>query len=294
VNDHRSWWVGEFSAKGAVVRSFGTHGWTSMLPPGGSSDFYPWLQDVSQSNTGMIYVAGNNAQSHAGTVGYIAALLPNGRLDRAFGTAGFTAVLPQMTYVGPMFLQPNGTIAVTGWLGGGGCGVTEIAWVSTDGAPARWMDRNYDAAHGYPLKWCFGGVAFADAEGGVGLAGSNFSLQGPQPSLPTRIEALTDAGTVDPAFGDAGNASYRIPVVDGVAITHGGDVVLLGIQTGRVTLVDFSWNGLPVRGFGRNDFVDLAYNSRFNGNVLVLPGPQNDVTVVIQSPNAITVHEFAA
>ena len=294
-NDHRSWWVGEFHGDGAVDRSFGKSGWVALLAPGGSSYFWPSLRDVVQASDGMIYVAGNNAQSHAGTHGYVAALFPNGTLDTAFGARGFAEVLPQMTWVGQLFLQSGGEIAVSGWLGGGGCGEMPIAWIFTSGVPQRWIDADYDSAHSFPLKSCFSGSVFADADGGVGVAGTNYSLQGrsSKPPYLVRMESLTQSGSIDRSFGDSGSTAYHIPWVDAAATTQYGDVVLLGIQGRRLTLLDFRANGKLIAGFGRNGVVYLPYDGS-SDNFAFLNGPRNDVTLVVESQHSIIVRELAA
>ena len=49
-----------------------------------------------------------------------------------------------------MLVQPDGLIAITGTLGGGGCFTMPIEWLTDDGSVATSIDADYDRTHSFP------------------------------------------------------------------------------------------------------------------------------------------------
>jgi hypothetical protein len=188
-----TWLVGEFDRNGSIDTSFGNRGWVSIVVPGGEAPFSTYPSTVFQERDGTILAFGDNAQSHAGTQAYLYALHINGTIDTQFGESGHLSVFSVMTLGSRLLVQADGSIAVIGGLGGGGCYTMPIEWVSAAGVPENTSDANYAATHSFPLESASFSTNFIDKAGGVGIIGEVLpSCSEPSPQSPP-YEAIESA-----------------------------------------------------------------------------------------------------
>ena len=299
-------WLGEFNARGGLVRRFGHGGWAHLPErPGLFGD--KSISDAYQAPSGLIYVGGNQGASHATNRIFVMALRPDGRLDTGFGTDGVVHVLPMMTEGGGLLVQPDGSIAVVGWLGGGGCGDDQIAWLTPSGRHERAIDATYDRGGTFPLTSCFWGDEFLDAAGGVGAVGVVTSLPGVRGSgtADSAIEGLSPNAQLDPDFGSAGMTRFSTPSrsswQNAAASLGNGDIAYASTGSRYVYLQAFSPSGHLYRDFGRWGHTRLKciattpnYTSLCTSSGVVAGPRPNDATIALGVGRRIALFELIA
>ncbi len=299
-------WLGEFNARGGLVRRFGHRGWAHLPErPGLFGD--KSITDAYQAPSGLIYVGGDQGASHATTRVFVMALRPDGRLDTAFGTDGVVHVLPRMTEGGGLLVQPDRSIAVVGWLGGGGCGDDQIAWLTPSGRHERAVDAAYDRGGTFPLTSCFWGDEFVDAAGGVGAVGVVTSIPGVRGSGPplSAIEGLTPSAQPDPAFGSGGLTRFSTPSEsswqNSAATLGDGDVAYASTGSRYVYLQAFSSRGHLYRDLGRRGHARLkcvattpSYTSLCTSSGVVAGPRPDDATIALGVGRHVALFELIA
>lgn len=100
----------KFNASGQLDATFGTNGTVTFL-----LNSYPGFLSVQPS--GKIYVTGYKVVQNGLNPGQVFRFWPNGMRDLRFGRSGEALIkLNQHLYLGPAFIENNGTVALTGTL----------------------------------------------------------------------------------------------------------------------------------------------------------------------------------
>jgi hypothetical protein len=293
------WLIGEFNATGSLDVAFGSHGWVSLVPPGADTGYrYPYPQDLVQEPNGLIVVTGENARPHADVASFVYELFANGAVDRTFGHDGHARVLPEIAYADDLFVQPDGSIAVTGVLGGGGCFDMQINWLEPDGSRDVARDANFNRSRSFPSTYGFNGADFVDASGGVGVIGSEEPCGSTAATARSydAAEALTPDGTVDRGFGNHGTTYFSMPnpaASDTSAVSlPNGDVILESVSGSTSYVQDFTSAGIPIRAFGHRDTLRIATAPAAWGySASVLAGARGDFVVVFPANHVVTIEE---
>ena len=300
--------IGEFDRNGSIDTSFGVRGWASFVAPGGVAHYGAYVADMIQEPDGNILAFANNAEAHYETRAYVFDLHADGTVDRGFGDEGHLSVFPRMTYAWQVLDEPDGSIALTGSLGGGGCYTMPIEWLTADGVPETQADANYIAAHSFPSKLASSATNFVDPAGGVGVIGEvtpdcDRIHRSARPY--EAIEELNPDGSPDRHFGHDG--MLRIATTNSANFdfsatqTGEGHLVLQGYGSGDdpyLYLQDLEKDGSTVPGFGHHGVVRLRFPELDNNQEAipadVLSGPNGDIMIAAPVGNGVTIEEIAS
>jgi hypothetical protein len=293
------WLIGEFNATGSLDVAFGNQGWVSLVPPGADAGYlYPSPSDLVQEADGIIVVTGENARPHADVVSFVYELFANGAVDRSFGHHGHARVLPEIAYASHLFVQPDGSIAVTGFLGGGGCFDMPINWLEPDGSRDVAKDANFNRSRSFPTAFGFNGADFVNTSGGVGIIGSveRCGYTASTTRSYDAAEALTPDGTVDRSFGNRGTTYFSMPnpaAGDTSAVSlPNGDIILESYSGSTTYVQDFTSAGIPILAFGHRDTLRIATApSTWGYAASVLAGARGDFVVVFPANHVVTIEE---
>jgi uncharacterized delta-60 repeat protein len=154
------------------------------------------VYDFALQPDGKVVAAGV-ARGTASEHGVVFRLLPDGTLDKAFGTDGVVRLTGSeyaMNELGSVALDQDGRIAVAGRRGSG----TAVVRLLPNGAP----DPSFGGSGGF-------GPTFAGTRELVAVRGGGYRLlvsQVVEPGKPPRcrVQALTSGGQVDAGYGDGG------------------------------------------------------------------------------------------
>lgn len=259
------WVIGEYTSTGTIDASFGDQGWVFVVPPGGMAGFLAEVTSLLVSPDGVIYVYGDNAQSHASVQPYLISLDANGFVNATYGNDGHVALFSQFTYAGSAILQPDGNIVVTGQLGGAGCYNLNLEWVSSTGEIQYTSDEAFKAAKSVSAtSHRFWGAIFPDEAGGVGVVGQSGSCSNSATPMTSDIQEFNAHGGPVRSFGSDGIVKIATP---GIQDFDYSDVVLsnhhlvvesyANESSAVVNYRDFQTNGSPVRQFGSDGLIRL-------------------------------------
>lgn len=235
---HQIFIVRRFHADGSVDRSFGQGGRTLTKI---GTDTYAY--DLAVAPDGSLLVSGTSGSS-GGTFA-VARYLPDGLLDRSFGSSGTFAL---------SFGDERGVAERVAFASDGG-----VVLAGPPGLIVR-LDRNgrLDTSFGDGGRTPFTGSRVAgllpEADGGIRVAGSSGSA--------FRLHRVTRDGVVDAAFGENEAVAGLSPRgVNAVAARRRGDAVLAGwIDSGRGRIAaHIVRTRFPTSGneFGRNGEVTV-------------------------------------
>ena len=133
------WIVCELTRTGAPEDTFGRRGCLSFVPFGFSAiqQIPPSIAVVAMSTSGIIYLGGNAGEPHSDVQGLLYAVTPRGSIDTHFGSFGHVTVFPPPIGVGTeltgLAVERNGDLVTSGWLGGAGCGHTQVEVLTATG-----------------------------------------------------------------------------------------------------------------------------------------------------------------
>lgn len=154
------------------------------------------VYDFALQPDGKVVAAGV-LRSTATEYGIIFRLLPDGTLDKAFGTDGLLRLTGSeyaMNSVFSLALDPDGRIAVAGRRASS----LAVVRLLPNGAP----DTSFGAPGGFVSTFSDPGLLIAARNGGYRLLVSQVVEQGKPPRC--RVQALTADGRVDAGYGDGG------------------------------------------------------------------------------------------
>lgn len=291
--------VGRLLADGRMDDAFGHGGWVVFRPtekrilPGFPLDF--GATSVSQSSSGVIYVAGTDGSAHCCLQDFVAALSPQGSLIAGFGRQG-SLVIPQLegSYDPSVFPQGAGRVLLEGLIEFTGCGGPVVVEVDEHGTLERVFDQSVaaviaDSTH----KLLFQSALFLRPGGGFGLAGDLgfYGGCGSRADEGGLALGLTAEGRLDPGFGTGGRANLPFDgdnVLPLWAVPGAGGSTVVGTEVSApsaqaVRLRKLSASGALERSFGHDgtlsvSLASLAARGQFVAVELVA-GPGHTVVV---------------
>lgn len=245
--------------------TFGSGGMVSTLVGAASAAYaQAFLPNGDLLVGGMEAVAGGSREM------LLAAFLPNGTLDPAFGTAGLaTASFVGSGFIDALAVQTDGKIVGAGYLNGQAAVVRFTASGSLDTS--------------------FGSGGLATTPGttavAVGIQHSGKIVTADQNNGRPTVARLTTSGTLDSTFGTSGVASAPFASTAdpyGLAVQANGDVVLGGTESGTpqtFALARFTTTGHLDPTFGNAGLVSgqlggaiMAMTLQPNGRILAAGG----------------------
>ena len=265
-----AWPASSEAARARPDPTFGNgRGWVTTRIPGTTALAY----GAAVLQRGRIVIAGQASTAAGNSQIVVARYLRNGRLDRSFGVRGvFKSALPRSD--GPFVATAIRRQGSTGKLlvaGGYGQDAMLLLRLRSNGR----LDRRFGRRGTGRVTVPAGGSAQSltiQRGGKILLGGSNANLNG----RPMVVARFTRNGRLDRGFGRAGlaqalfwNANLAASSgVTGLATTPSGGVVASGHIDyigsdghGSAGVFRLSRSGRPVRAFGTNGSVEVAFNT---------------------------------
>jgi len=235
-------YVMKLTAEGNVDGRFGAHGVATVVSPD-PSKFGSELDRVAVAPTGQIIVGADDGGAHCCLTTYVARLDADGRLDRSFGTGGWSQLLATGAIMEAVVVRSDGSVLVELSRIDTGGGTNFVYELDSHGSVVTRFSDNFNRAlealdRADPTLQLTQGGYFDDdmaplADGGVELVGTGAPDGAGEGQMYLMALRLSADGSLDSSYGTRG--VMRIGAVDG------GDVAAVDMPDGDTVYLDEPW-----------------------------------------------------